>query len=223
MMAKLRRIEFEGLKAFADKTEFTFGRIPGLYFLQGGDNLQDPALGSNGVGKSTIWSILCWIMFGKTPDGLRARDLRSWQSSDKGYKGKLWIGRSVIERSWQPNTLTYDGQVVTQAELDGKIGMDFDTFTTTVLISQGEPMFFDLSAVRKLSIFTSLLHLDEWMEYSDAAKEATALLKEEIAKRAIAIARIEGQLDGLDIEALKEKKENFRSERYNEMTNLQLL
>jgi len=218
---KLRKIEFVGLKAFVDKATFTFGREPGLYFLQGGENRQDPALGSNGVGKSTIWSILCWILFGKTPDGLRAGDLQSWQSNRKGYKGKLWIGRSVIERTWRPNSLTYDGQVVSQAELEDRVGIDFDTFVTTVLISQGEPMFFDLSAVRKLSIFTSLLQLDEWIEYSDAAKLQAADLQEAINKKAVIIGRTEGQLDGLDVGMLKEKKENFRSERYNEMTSLQ--
>lgn len=218
---KLRKIQFEGLRAFADPTTFSFGRTPGLYFLQGGDNAQDPALGSNGVGKSTIWSILCWILFGKTPDGLKAGDLKSWQARKKGYSGKLWIGRSVIERSWRPNELTYDGEVVSQAELEDRIGIDFDTFVTTVLISQGEPMFFDLSAVRKLSIFTSLLKLDEWMEYSDKAKLLTASLQEGINKKAVGIARTEGELDGLDLATLKEKKENFRSERYNEMTSLQ--
>lgn len=218
---KLRKIQFEGLRAFADKTTFSFGRAPGLYFLQGGTNAQDPALGSNGVGKTTIWSILCWILFGKTADGLRAGDLKSWQGGKKGYSGKLWIGRSIVERSWRPNSLMLDGKVVSQAELDDAIGIDFDTFITTILVSQGEPMFFDLSAPRKLSIFTSLLQLDEWMEYSDKAKLLTADIEEAIHKKAVGISRVEGQLDGLDIVTIKEKKENFRSERYNRMTSLQ--
>jgi len=219
---RLRKIEFEGIRAFADKTTFRFGAVDGLYFLQGGDNEQDPALGSNGVGKSTVWSILCWILFGKTADGLRAGDLKSWQSSKKGYYGKLWFGRSVVERSWQPNKLTLDGEVVEQAVLEDKIGINFDTFITTVLISQGEPMFFDLSAVRKLAIFTSLLQLDEWMEYSDKAKVLAGSMAADISHKEIGISRVEGQLDGLDIVTLKEKKENFKSERYNEMTTLQM-
>ena len=124
---KLRKIQFEGILAFAGKTSINFGREAVLYFLQGGDNAQDPALGSNGVGKSTIWSILCWILFGKTADGLRAGDLKSWQANKKGYFGKLWLGRSIIERSWHPNSLMLDSKVVTQAELEDAIGIDFVT------------------------------------------------------------------------------------------------
>lgn len=218
---KLRKIEFEGIRAFADKTTFNFGRSAGLYFLQGGDNAQDPELGSNGVGKSTVWAILCWVLFGKTADGLRAGDLKSWQSKKKGYWVKLYIGRSIIERSWSPNKLTLDGEIVEQAVLEDFIGINFETFITTILVSQGEPMFFDLSAVKKLSIFTSLLRLDAWMDYSDKAKDIVFDISELIGKKEIGISRLEGQLDGLDIETLQEKRDNFKSERYNQMTTLQ--
>ena len=216
---KLRKIEFEGFRAFADKTVFNFGRIPGLYFLQGGDNGVDPELGSNGVGKSTIWSVLCWILFGKTAEGLRAGDLKSWQSSKKGYYGKLWIGRSLVERSWRPNKLTLNGNVVEQYELEDYLGISYDTFVTAVVLSQGEDtMFFDLSPPKKLSLFTSLLKLDGWIDYSKKAKDLAEEIDDSINKQENLISRISGKIDGLDIETLQEKSDSFKSLRYKKLT-----
>lgn len=218
---KLRKIEFEGIRAFADKTTFHFGRSPGLYFLQGGENGVDPELGSNGVGKSTIWAILCWILFGKTAEGLRAADLKSWQSSKKGYYGKLWAGRSIVHRSWRPNKLTLDGKVVEQRELEDYLGINYDTFVTSVILAQGESMFFDLSPPKKLSIFTSLLKLDNWIDYSKKAKYLSEEIEDSINKQENIISRLSGKIDGLDIGTLQEKSDSFKSFRYKELTRSQ--
>lgn len=214
---KLRKIEFEGIRAFSDKTVFHFGRDPGLYFLQGGENEVDPELGSNGVGKTTIWSALCWILFGKTAEGLKAGDLHSWQSDKKGYYGTLWADRHIIKRSWKPNKLTFDGEVVEQQTLEDRLGISFETFTSAVLLSQGQDMFFDLPAPKKLSVFTSMLQLDNWIEYSVRAKEKADDIAELMHENDNVISRLSGKIDGLDTQGLEEKSEQFKSERYKDL------
>jgi len=203
-------MEFGGFRTFAAPTTFKFGRHPGLYFLAGGENKVDPSLGSNGVGKSTIWTVLCWILFGKTMEGLKAGDLKSWQAKQKGYYGTLWLGRHIIERMWKPNYLKFDGRVVTQLHLEEELGIDFDTFCMSVVLAQGQSMFFDLPAVKKLSLFTNLLGLDEWIGYSTKAKDMAYLLESKIHRIERNISKLEGKTDGLNIQDLKDKKATWR-------------
>lgn len=206
---KLRRMEFGGFRTFAAPTTFTFGHEPGLYFLEGGENQVDPSLGSNGVGKSTVWSALCWILFGKTADGLKAGDLKSWQSKDKGYYGKLEIGKHVVRRTWKPNKLTFDGEVVEQKRLEELLGLHFDTFVSSVVLAQGGEMFLDLTAAKKLSLFTSILGLDKWIDYSSMAKARAHTLEQDIHTLEVSISKIEGTLDGLHIEEVQEKRDKW--------------
>ncbi len=210
---KLRRMEFGGFRTFAEPTTFNFGSSPGLYFLEGGKNNVDPSLGSNGVGKSTVWGALSWILFGKTLDGLKAGVLKSWQGKDRGYYGKLFIGRHIVYRSWRPNKLTLDGEVVEQDRLEDALSISFDTFASSVVLAQGGEMFFDLSPVRKLSLFTSMLNLDNWITYSSMAKATVDELEAKIASLERVSSRLEGKLDGLGIEDLQEKKSTWHTDK----------
>lgn len=210
---KLRRMEFGGFRTFAAPTSFDFGSGAGLYFLEGGKNEIDPSLGSNGVGKSTVWSALCWILFGKTADGLKAGDLKSWQSESKGYYGKLWIGRHLVHRQWHPNKLTIDGEVVEQKVLEEQLGINFDTFTSAVVLSQGGDMFFDLMPARKLALFTAMLKLDNWTTYSSIAKATADDIQQDLHTLERNISKLEGKLDGLSIDSLQEKRKTWRSKK----------
>lgn len=213
---KLRKLEFEGIRAFADKTVFRFGQQPGLYFLQGSTNEVDPELGSNAVGKSTIWSSLSWVLFGKTLDGLRAVDIKSWDSEKKGYYAKLWLGPHLIKRSWKPNKLTLDGEVVEQKELESRIGISFDMFTSAVILSQEGDTLFDLSPAKKLSMFTSLMGLDSWITYSDSAKMQVSEVEDKVHIIENSISRIEGAIDGLDLESIRAKHKMYKSKKRKE-------
>ena len=214
---KLRKMEFGGFRTFAEPTTFHFGSETGLYFLEGGRNEVDPSLGSNGVGKSTVWSALCWVLFGKTADGLKAGDLKSWQSEKKGYYGKVWIGKHLVERTWRPNKLTFDGEVVEQKRLEELLGLHFDTFVSAVVLAQGGNMFLDLTPARKLSLFTSILGLDKWIDYSARAKATADLIQADMILLANNISKLEGKLDGLGIEDLQQKEETWRADNTREI------
>ena len=220
-ISRFRKLEFRGIRAFADKTVFHLGKSSGLYFLQGGENMVDPELGSNGVGKSTIWGILCWVLFGKFPDGLKAGDLKSWNTDEKGYYAKLWLERDLIVRSWNPNNLTINGEVVEQKELEQRIGISFDTFISSVVLSQGGNMFFDLAPPKKLSMFTSLLGLENWIEYSKQAQDAANDMTDDIFSVEKEISKLGGMLDSLNTEELHDKSKSWRSNKQTKIEQIQ--
>lgn len=214
---RLRKIQFTGFRTFAESFEFSFGRHSGLYFLEGGRNEVDPELGSNGVGKSTIWGAVCWVLFGKTADGLKAGELKSWQSKEKGYSGTLYLGRHILKRSWKPNKLTLDGEVIEQKVLEERLSLNFETFTSAVVISQGENMFFDLLPSKKLSLFTSMLSLDNWINYSSMAKVHSDELADELHVIERNVSKLEGKVDGLGIDDLQQKKKQWGKKRRNRL------
>ena len=130
-----KRIEIGNFKSFRGRHDFDLTQFrPGLNFLTGRNQLE-PELGANGVGKSTLWDALHWVLYGKTLDGLRAEDIHSWspgpQSNDNLEErgaplppnqarfvppvslGTTWglleialANRNVqVFRSWKPNAL----------------------------------------------------------------------------------------------------------------------
>lgn len=209
----VRKIQLRGFRTFSETATFEFGKNPGLYFLEGESNEVDTSLGSNGVGKSTIWSALCWVLYGKTADGLKAGDLKSWHSSEKGYAVKLWLGRHVIERTWRPNKLTFDGEVVEQKRLDELVGLSFDTFVSTIVLAQDQDMFFDLSPAKKLSLLTSVLGLDKWTDFSLKARASANEIQEDIHSAEKITSNLDGRIASLDIDGLEHKQKNWSKER----------
>ena len=78
-----QRLEIRNFKSFAGVHTFDFTQFgPGLYFLTG-KNLAEPELGANGVGKSTLWDALYWVIYGRTLRGLRAGECLTWLKPPK--------------------------------------------------------------------------------------------------------------------------------------------
>jgi len=182
---------------------FEFPSEPGLYFLWG-RNEAEPRLGSNGAGKSRVWEALCWVFFGRTSEGLKAGDISNWEVGKKAsvtfeylYDGVMY----QLKRQWSPNlwTLRFDDQTIDLAKEKSNpalehLGLNQQAFLATILISQDEPMFLDLKAEAKASLFSEIMDLDRWITYSKrAASQADEL---EVRLRTIdrAIAGLEGSL-----------------------------
>lgn len=182
MKLTCRELFIQGFKSFDSKQKVSFGS-KGFIFLTG-SNEEEPELGANGAGKSSIWDALCWVLFGKTARGMRAGNVKNWNGVHKcqvGLEFSLDSDSYTVFRSFQPNklTLSINGSVpkiVSQEELESVIRFSFDTFLNSVLVSQFSPMFFDLSSVDKSNLMSSTLDLDKWLEYSANAKTAVGTL-----------------------------------------------
>jgi DNA repair exonuclease SbcCD ATPase subunit len=225
---RLLGISIKGFRAFAREQRMTWPENNGLYLVRG-RNEAEPSLGANGAGKSTLFDAICWCLFGKTARGLYGPSIDSWGGT-RGTKVSLLIelhGEPVtVARARNPNELrllTDDSdRTVTQAELDGLLGMDYDRFLNAVLMGQFGILFPDLRPAARLELLDGILGLDGWVAASAAASDqlrSVAAQRDEAAEgvhraQARAEALTEALTDAQDSHALwtKEHDAKVRSE-----------
>lgn len=165
----------------------------GLWFLRG-KNEVEPALEANDCGKSSLFKALCWCIYGRTVENLRGPDLKPWGGGGTPTASlHLLIDDEphIISRTAVTNGLKINGKEVGPDAAAELIGLSFEVFTNTILLAQGQPLFFDRSPKDKMQLFTDVLKLERWETYSTAASDkvkALTLLK----------AELEGELTGLE-------------------------
>jgi DNA repair exonuclease SbcCD ATPase subunit len=164
---------FCNFKAFSGKHQLPLD-LPGVTFVCG-ENQVEPRLESNGASKSSLWDALCWCLYGKTPGGLRNPDVIPWnKKGPTSVKVCTQVNTKPHEicRSINPNRLLLDGKEVGQDAIDTLI-CGFELFTNTVLLAQGEDLFFDRVPTAKMVLFSDTLQLERWDLRSKAAAKAT--------------------------------------------------
>lgn len=176
------RMEVEDFKEIRAKQKISFSLLGlGVHFVSGVNEVE-PRLGSNGAGKSTIWDALCWCLFGRTVSGLRGVDIRTWGAkTHPRVEIILYVDgkKHKIVRSTQANGLWLDDKVIEQAVIDRLLGLTFANFPHTILLGQGQPLFFDLPAPAKMEVLSETLDLDRWERYSAKARTAVKALDDQ--------------------------------------------
>lgn len=201
-------LTIENFRAFRERQVFNFPQSPGLYFMQGRNEV-DPRLGGNGAGKSSIWEALRWLIEGKTSKGLKAGDICNWDRS-KGVKVELHyrIGGNdyFVRRTWGPISWTYalvEDNVptgwldLTKSEENpflADLGLNGSTLQHSIMMAQGADMFLDLKRDAQAEMFGQVLGLERWLDYSArAGKLASA--QDAICRRLESqVAELQGQL-----------------------------
>src|SRR5262245_40223542 len=176
MNLDFRVLRIENFKAYRGPVIFNLARCgPGLHFVRGQNKLE-PSLHSNGAGKSSLWDALVWCLYGRTVDNLRNPDIRPWHGP-KETAVHLRLRRDdhkhEIMRTTYPNALVLDDRAVGQEQIDKLIGLSFETFTHTILMGQGRPLFLELPPRDNLELFTAVLNLDVWEDRSESAAQIT--------------------------------------------------
>lgn len=218
----MKHLEFcsliiKNFKGFRGAHHLELDRATGVWFVRG-RNLTNKRMGANGVGKSTLWDALMWCLYGSTVSGLRNLDVRPWRGA-KGStrvtlimnitsKGKL--GRYVITRTTEPNTLRINHEDVDQEAVVKLIGMPQELMAHTIVLGQGRKLFFDLTAGGKLKLLTKTLRLDRWDTRSNDAKKDERRLGQKVAT-------YQGKITGLEVgvrelEATAQRLEKARKE-----------
>ena len=193
------KLRWSNFKSFHGEQELDFTSFgPGLYFMKG-ENHSDPELGANGAGKSTVWDVLHWCLFGSSIRGTKTPQLVPWQTTGTPWAEVTYRTNGQekrITRSYRPNRLlvTHRGRKrgVKQEQLEDIIGFSSDTFQNSIVIGQFSQMFFDLKPREKLSVFTELLNLDYWLECSQRVNLALLVLREDQLETEKTLARLEG-------------------------------
>src|SRR3989304_4785608 len=130
---KINSLKIQGFKSFTEKQTIDFSSLqtPGFFFLTG-QNLIEPKLGANGVGKSSIYDAISWVLYGKTVSGLKAGSVGNWNNElvcrvEVGFTLK-GTNHSII-RTWKPNSLKLDDTEVEQSKVDELVGLSYESFT----------------------------------------------------------------------------------------------
>lgn len=210
---KLLHLEIINFKSFVGQHWFQFPESHGLYFMSG-NNYDEARLEANGAGKSTAWDALTWLIYGTTSQGLKAGDVASWGL--EGKKKSVQVGlayldasgvKTTLRRGWSPNSFTLaregeepvdllddeSNQFRTDLCTSGK-PLDLQVFLSSVFFAQGRQMFLDLSPAAKASMFSEILSLDNWIEYSERSSDFARSTENSIAKKNAQIAQEQGKL-----------------------------
>jgi DNA repair exonuclease SbcCD ATPase subunit len=150
--------------------------------------------GPTGVGKSTLFDILPWILFGKTAKDGAANEVLSWKSKGMTY-GRATIdinGKSgVILRTRNPNDLYYQMEkeepvrgkdlLDTQKKINELIGMDSDAFLSSYYLHEFSQAtnFFTASAKERRRLTEDMTDLSLPIRLTERAARYKKLLQEE--------------------------------------------
>lgn len=171
-------LTLQNFKSFLGSHTFSLDKH-GLNFLAG-RNEMEPKLGSNGSGKTSVFDAFSWCAYGKTSGGLKNVDVRSWGVKERTHvrlAGEADDTPFSIERTANPNSLHLNGEECNQEAIDAFLCLNYETFNHTILLGQGQSLFFDLEPNAKMSLFSDVLNLSRWDKRADHASEQLRLLQ----------------------------------------------
>lgn len=199
---RIERIEVLGFRSIRDLLIVDLTTQPGLIHLQG-KNMDEPRLGANGAGKTSLWEAVCWCLQGKTASGLKGTEVATWSGGQGVYVLVKVNGHKVL-RTWGSNLLQLDGNDCTQDDIDAMLGVNYDSYLRSHYHGQHHPSFLDLGATAKTDLLASVLDLDVWSKHSkhaadshDTALDVLAGLRERLAAARAAYA----EADPTDLDA----------------------
>ncbi len=196
---QLHSIGLTNFKSFRGSHSFPFQDKPsGLHFVTG-RNITEPALGANGVGKSSLFDAVYFALFGKTIRGLKAGDVVSWGETDCRVRLTMTSGdrRFMVDRARKGtrNKLTIDGEEASQDMVDKAVGLPESLFAAALIRGQFSTMFFDLSPANQLAMMDDILELDIWTNASTRAKDEARRCENEATMAREDLARSEGAME----------------------------
>ena len=225
-MVIFEKLEIEGFGCYSKKTFFVLNN-PGLNII----------LGKNGSGKSTIFSALTWVIYGKS---LKAKsEIETWEHK----RTKPWNGTKV-ELSFNKDNTNYkiirfkdyklkvlggigknrllllkDGELISSTKdkrelqllIESIIGYSYTLFINTILFPQKARRFIEENGVDKKAILEEIFSLDWITKALEIAKEEKNILTLELVKLNSNLATINSKIASQKefINHVKQSKQEF--------------
>lgn len=219
----LKNIALTNFRSFAGEHYFEFPTTPGLYNITG-ENKDNPRLGRNGIGKSSLLEAAFWCLFGKTTRSLKGTDIITWGAKSCSVTVNVSINDKIykIERKQSPNSLELDGKPVDQEAIQKAIRLGPEAFSYAVILPQFGDSFFDLTPSNKLALFSEIMELDFWLEKSQLAAATAFEFTEAKAAKERALAKTQGRLESTkaDIKQLLLEESGFQKKQSEEVQRL---
>lgn len=209
------------------KVDFT-NYSPGFYFISG-ENKKENKLGSNGAGKSSIFSdSISWVFSGRISRANRpGSDIENWDSEGSTKIKCEFILNNVtyvIERIRKPNGIFLNGEKVEQDDVDKLLPLSDSAFRRTILVDQFGQLFLSLRPEDKSRIFSETLDLDKWLIGSENAglkvrqtEKDISTIETKITGLSASIAEVRDQF-----EAARKQEELFDERLSNSIKDLKL-
>ena len=218
--AKARRVDFalrsiaiRGFRSFIDDVAFRYPDTPGVYLLTG----------KNGVGKSSFFEAVFWVLYGRLSTGLAAKQVANWAGDvetsvvlDVLINGRL----QAITRRWKPNALTVqrglgEPETVDQVEVERLVGLSREQFLATAYYPQDGDRFMRMLPSAQLAKVSELLGLGRWDERVAAARASLKSSKASLVSVQSRVDRAEASVDELCVqrEDAKTRSAEWQQER----------
>lgn len=215
-MFDIESAELVNFRSYVGKHFFSFPTANGLYSVTG-NNLVNPRLEANGVGKSTLLDAIFWCFYGHTTRGLRSGDVISYGQKHCSVTVNITIGtvKTIIKRTQSPNSLTLEqdgkGRPVEQDAVTKALRLSPEAFLHSVMLSQFGDSFLNLTPTNKLALFSQIMDLDYWLEKSRDADLVAKDVLESIHENDRKISHLNGQIEATksDLQNLKVKEGAF--------------
>lgn len=197
---ELVKITVVNFMPFAEEI-FEFPKHYGFRMITG-TNKEEPNLGANGVGKSSLWEALCFVLYGTGAKGKKLSGLLTWGEKDLQVTLELLINDNTwtIKRSGPPMRLSINGKPAEQKDVDSLVNLSKDRFLHSVLFGQGAKLFPDLDSAARIDLFDEVLDLSVWTKCLEKATAKCSDVEKDIAKLKIDLAHIDGKLSALETE-----------------------
>lgn len=196
MAIALDGISLTGFRSYQNDQAFHFPKDPGVYMFSG----------PIGIGKSSIFEGIRWVLTGALSSGLRAKQVANWARTehtqvvlDIRASGRL---RSVTRR-FDPNSLTLqygldDPRVVDQDSIDRLFGTTAAHVLDAVHMPQRGDSFMSIGAAKQAERVATTLGLDRWDARTKAAKDSAREAGEQLAKAQRVTASKQGALAAIE-------------------------
>lgn len=198
----LQGLALENFKGFSGEHSFRLARQAGLYYITGANKLA-PELGANGVGKSTLFDALFWVLFNKTiRDARPANAIIPWDYEKGACSVALTFSRFsrtyTLTRSRKPNALTLarkdEIRDIDQDKIEQLLGMSEETFRRTIILGQFGTLFLDLKPEQQAQMFTEALDLNLWLRAADLSSQKRRASEKDMSTTQQLISAHEGRL-----------------------------
>lgn len=226
MRVVFNTITLRNFASFAGTHDFRLNRAPGLYFITGKNNVE-PSLTTNGCGKSTLFNSLYWVLTGKTLRQQRpGGSVESWYNKETV---SVILGLTIDDESYtivrtrKPNSLTVNGTVVEQIEIDKLIRLNEDTLKRTIIVGQFVPLFLELKAEQQSALFSEVLGLDLWLKAAETASSKAKTLEQQKLSLELKKSSASGRSSQLKLqfETEVEREGLFESEKASKLAELE--
>lgn len=228
-MIKIQTLEFENALAFGKKQVLNLS-----------DNKVTQIIGFNGVGKSSIPTLLEELFYSKNSKGVAKSDILNRYTEDKHYF--LASNFSVhninyriekVVKSSAKVTLLKEGEDIsghtatqTYKILEEILGMDFTTFTKLVYQSMNSSLdFLSATDTQRKKFLLDLLDLSKYSDIESELKEKRKNSKGEVSSLESSYEKLKGLVESTEIPDLMELKDlpalstNY-DEKISELNNL---